>query len=421
MDTAHRAHILLPSYRRGRPGSGRRQPALPGAGAASGKRPASLHGDSSAPRRTAGAQRAGSVRALLSAVQPSPRAPHHRLVWPSRPATVLFVPFSLLLFFLSLPYFLTLFGVVRVQPPTISHHLPRSPPAPSPPALFLSSQARGRTPGTRQPASTAATDGVRIDRLNVKSPSEGAARTSGSGSGTAGARRGGQLRRSGSLQGFSMIDRDESSEALEEATRRASFKAEEEEARAAEEAKAIEQAALRQKAKAQRRVNSVRRRSTSLEALAALEADRTKERTPGDDGASPSALAPAGTSAASPPLSDTAVTLRPRSTLSTGDVEEFTFTLRKADGGFGLSVKECEPGGASTVAVNNLKPGLAAQMAGVLKDDFILSVDGNDTTTASKSDVMSILRATGTETVGSPSYVSLCTPTLCPLTTRIVC
>jgi hypothetical protein len=198
------------------------------------------------------------------------------------------------------------------------------------------------------------------------------------------------IRRTNSLLGFSSLDRDATDEQMEEANRRASSKAEEEKAHAEAEVLAMQISNQREKAKAQRRVNSVRRRSLSSETLNVVPP------------AQPAADAPRASSQSQSQSQshsiDPAVRLRPKSA-STGDVEEFTLTLRKTDGGgLGLSIKEMEAG-ASGVAVNNLKPGQAAQMAGVLKDDFLLSVDGIDTTCVTKAEALAILKATGSETV----------------------
>mmetsp|Transcript_6731 Transcript_6731/g.19984 ORF Transcript_6731/g.19984 Transcript_6731/m.19984 type:complete len:2097 (+) Transcript_6731:91-6381(+) len=231
---------------------------------------------------------------------------------------------------------------------------------------------RGRQQPRQQPTSAAAAtadSGIRIERLDIGH----APVTAASGS---------DAPYTESLSDYSAVAPDADADAMQEAYRRASFKAEEEEARAQAEAAEIEVAKLRDKEKLKRRVNSLRRRSsTNLEMLAVQAV--TEGVAEGQDKADAlKAAAPAP------------VRRRPKSQLS-ADIEEFKFDLRKPDGAaLGLSVKETE-GGSSTVAVNNLKTGSVAQMAGVLKDDFIVSVDGIDTTSMTKKEVMTVLKSTG--------------------------
>jgi hypothetical protein len=203
-----------------------------------------------------------------------------------------------------------------------------------------------RPPSLSRPASVADADVAQGAAATAAAPADASADAGG------GTRR--AIQRSNSLQGFSLLDKDAEAAYTDAARKAALTKAEEEDAKKREEEEAMTQARIREKSRAERRVNSLRRRSvnsasssvspdaptngtlagaTSTPSLSAS----TKERTP----------AVATTTTAAP---EGGVTMRPKKSLTSTDIEEFNLVLKKTDGGgLGLSLQETAAGAISTV------------------------------------------------------------------------
>ena len=208
----------------------------------------------------------------------------------------------------------------------------------------------------------------------------------------------GLIRRKNSLKMFSTLDRDQKTAEMEaaEATAERKQKLEQHVIEAEKRAQQQQDAQARIKAQkrlANERLRSVRRRSeseTSLE-VPAFAGTESVEANAGPG------IAPGGRNSATRKSAKRNLpnpSAGSLNNLASSIIEEFEFVVNRGKNPLGFSIKQTESSPYS-LAVDKLKPSSAAQVAGVLREDYVLSVDDTDTGAMSKPDAMAILRAAG--------------------------